>query len=161
MMKEHIYHEAKTKTDENTKFLFYANIVGQGGCGGHGYGIFKNMDSDFQHTKNEEFQNSVIDVLCRKTNTDTYKLYGTKDELENWKYFVFNNKLPLFLGISLITDQNNTVKQYVPWITDNQYTDDEIYKMLNINKNEQLLINLVIKKFERNSKWLKRYIAGE
>ena len=41
MTKDHIYHEGKTKIDENTKFLFYANIVGQGGCGGHGYGIFK------------------------------------------------------------------------------------------------------------------------
>ena len=161
MMKDHIYDPGKTKIDENTKFLFYANIVGQGGCGGHGYGIFKNMDSDFQHTKNGEFQNSVIDVLCRKTNTDTYKLYGTKEELENWKYFAFNNKLPLFLGISLITDQNNTVKQYVPWIVNNQYTDDEIYKILNINKDEQLLINLVIKKFERNSEWFKRYISGK
>ena len=161
MMKDHIYDPGKTKIDENTKFLFYANIVGQGGCGGHGYGIFKNMDSDFQHTKNGEFQNSVIDVLCRKTNTDTYKLYGTKEELENWKYFAFNNKLPLFLGISLITDQNNTVKQYVPWIVNNQYTDDEIYKILNINKDEQLLINLVIKKFERNSEWFKRYMSGK
>ena len=161
MMKDHIYKQGKTKTDENTKFLFYANIVGQGGCGGHGYGIFRNMDSDFQHTKNGEFQNSVIDVLCRKTNTDTYKLYGTKEELENWKYFVFNNKLPLFLGISLITDQNNTVKQYIPWIVNKQYTDDEIYNILNINKDEQLLINLVIKKFERNSKWFKRYMVGE
>ena len=80
MMKDHIYHEGKTKIDENTKFLFYANIVGQGGCGGHGYGIFKNMDSDFQHTKNGEFQNSVIDVLGREIKTGTYRRQGTKEE---------------------------------------------------------------------------------
>ena len=119
------------------------------------------MDSDFQHTKNGEFQNSVIDVLCLKINTDTYKLYGTKEELENWKYFAFNNKLPLFLNIILTIDQHNNSYNYVPWITDKHYTDDEIYKILNINKDEQLLINLVIKKFERNSEWFKRYMSGK
>ena len=36
-----------------------------------------------------------------------------------------------------------------------------IDNILNINKDEQLLINLVIKKFERNSKWFKRYMVGE
>ena len=160
MMKDHIYKQGKTKTDENTKFLFYANIVGQGGCGGHGYGIFRNMDSDFQHTKNGEFQNSVIDVLCRKTNTDTYKLYGTKEELENWKYFVFNNKLPLFLNIILTIDQHNNSYDYAPWITDKHYTDNEIYSILNINKNEEDLINKTILKYERNSNWFKRYMKG-
>ena len=160
MMKDHIYDPGKTKIDENTKFLFYANIVGQGGCGGHGYGIFKNMDSDFQHTKNGEFQNSVIDVLCRKTNTDTYKLYGTKEELENWKYFVFNNKLPLFLNIILTIDQHNNSYNYVPWITDKHYTDDEIYKILNISHEEKELVDKTILKFERNSEWFKKYMEG-
>ena len=160
MMKDHIYDPGKTKIDENTKFLFYANIVGQGGCGGHGYGIFKNMDSDFQHTKNGEFQNSVIDVLCRKTNTDTYKLYGTKEELENWKYFAFNNKLPLFLNIILTIDQHNNSYNYVPWITDKHYTDDEIYKILNISHEEKELVDKTILKFERNSEWFKKYMEG-
>ena len=118
------------------------------------------MDSDFQHTKNGEFQNSVIDVLCLKINTDTYKLYGTKDELENWKYFVFNNKLPLFLNIILAIDQHNNSYDYVPWITDNQYTDDEIYKMLNISYEEKELIDMTILKYERNSEWFKKYMKG-
>ena len=32
MMKDHIYKQGKTKTDENTWFTKYAKIVGTGGC---------------------------------------------------------------------------------------------------------------------------------
>ena len=185
MMKDHIYHEGKTKIDENTWYCKYPEIIGGTGgslCGIESTKVGGKYDAETNFSKHKYgtylisytspcfhyYMNDINKIKPFKYDrgkhiTDKVAdcLYGTKDELENWKYFVFNNKLPLFLGISLITDQNNTVKQYTPWITDNQYTDDEIYKMLNINKDEQLLINLVIKKFERNSKWLKRYIAGE
>ena len=161
MMKDHIYDPSKTKIDENTWFCKISSSICCGGLNPHG------TNKEYQTTLNGIYKNSCVYCLYYNTgiviNNVPHKecVYGTKEELENWKYFAFNNKLPLFLGISLITDQNNTVKQYVPWIVNNQYTDDEIYKILNINKDEQLLINLVIKKFERNSKWLKRYIAGE
>ena len=157
MMKDHIYKEGKTKTDENTAFLNFADI-----CAITGHGNIKSMLSDgaYKHHKYGEFLNRYTEALCRQTETDTYKVYGTKDELENWKYFVFNNKLPLFLNICLIIDQNNTSKGFIPWITNKKYTDDEIYKLLNINDEEQKLINLVIQKFERNSPWFKRYMTG-
>ena len=180
MMKDHIYKQGKTKTDENTWFTKYAKIVGTGGCTICHHGGNLESNNVYTHHKLGDYQISVLSVLYHNNqncinnkllftvnsgNKPTDKiadcLYGTKEELENWKYFVFNNKLPLFLGISLITDQNNTVKQYIPWIVNKQYTDDEIYNILNINKDEQLLINLVIKKFERNSKWFKRYMVGE
>ena len=160
MMKDHIYKEGKTKTDENTAFLNFADIVGQGGCGGHGYGVFNNNDSDFQQTLFGEYQNSVIDVTCRKTDNPRYRVYGTKDELENWKYFVFNNKLPLFLNIVMTIDQHNNSKNYVPWLTDKHYTDNEINNMFEFTKDEISLINKVIEKFERNSEWFKRYMIG-
>ena len=179
MMKDHIYKQGKTKTDENTWFTKYAKIVGTGGCTICHHGGNLESNNVYTHHKLGDYQISVLSVLYHNNqncinnkllftvnsgNKPTDKiadcLYGTREELENWKYFVFNNKLPLF-GISLITDQNNTVKQYIPWIVNKQYTDDEIYNILNINKDEQLLINLVIKKFERNSKWFKRYMVGE
>lgn len=87
-------------------------------------------------------------------------LYGTKQELENWKYFVFNNKIPLFTSIVLVISQNNRVKDFIPWLTDKQYTDEEIYKLLNINEEEQLFIDRTIKKYERHSPWFKRYMCG-
>ena len=161
MMKDHIYDPGKTKIDENTWFCKISSSICCGGLNPHG------TNKEYQTTLNGIYKNSCVYCLYYNTgiviNNVPHKecVYGTKEELENWKYFAFNNKLPLFLGISLITDQNNTVKQYVPWIVNNQYTDDEIYKILNINKDEQLLINLVIKKFERNSEWFKRYMSGK
>ena len=185
MMKDHIYKEGKTKTDENTYYCKYDSIV-DGGIGlstsKKGSTIEQIMKSNtfWSICKNGIYMKSVTDVCCSslypiscelkytkkrgasKEYTDILApmLYGTKDELENWKYFVFNNKLPLFLNICLIIDQNNTSKGFIPWITNKRYTDSEIYKLLNINENEQNLIDSVIQKFERNSTWFKRYMIG-
>ena len=160
MMKDHIYKKGKTKTDENTWFIKIGDIVGSGGLNPHG------TEKEYQYTPFGYFKNSAIYTCYYDTGTVFSQnpqkscVYGTKDELENWKHFVFNNKLPIFLNICLIIDQNNTSKGFIPWITNKQYTDSEIYKLLNINENEQKLIDSVIKKFERNSTWFKRYMIG-
>ena len=88
-------------------------------------------------------------------------LYGTKQELENWKHFVFNNKIPLFTSIVLVIDQNNTCKDVLCWLTDKQYTDSEIYQLLGITEDEQKFIDKTIKKYERHSPWFKRYMCGK
>ncbi len=157
MMKDHIYREGITKTNNNTHYCFFADI-----CAITGHGNEKAMLSNtaYKVCKYGEYLNRYTETLCRLSNTDTYKVYGTKDELENWKYFVFNNKLPLFLNIVLTINQHNNSKDYVPWFTNKKYTDSEIYKILNINNIEQLLINKIIIKFERNNTWFKRYIIG-
>lgn len=87
-------------------------------------------------------------------------VYGAKTEIENWKHFVFNNSLPLFINLCIIVDQNNTVLPYVPWLVDKKYTDKEIYEMFNFTDEEIKLIETTIKKFERNSPWFKRYMCG-
>lgn len=87
-------------------------------------------------------------------------IYGTKEELENWKHFIFNNKLPLFINIVLTFDQNNNSKEFLPWLVDKQYTDEEINKMFGFTEDEIALIDSTIKKFERNSPWFKRYMCG-
>ena len=160
MMKDHIYDPDKTKIDENTWFCKISSSICCGGLNPHG------TNKEYQTTLNGIYKNSCVYCLYYNTgiviNNVPHKecVYGTKEELENWKYFAFNNKLPLFLGISLITDQNNTVKQYVPWIVNNQYTDDEIYKILNISHEEKELVDKTILKFERNSEWFKKYMEG-
>lgn len=88
-------------------------------------------------------------------------LYGTKQELENWKHFVFNNKIPLFTSIVLVIDQHNTCKDVLCWLTDKQYTDSEIYQLLGITEDEQKFIDKTIKKYERHSPWFKRYMCGK
>ena len=87
-------------------------------------------------------------------------VYGTKEELENWKHFIFNNKLPLFINIVLTIDQNNNSKEFLPWLVDKKYTDEEIYTKFNLTQDEIELIDSTIKKFERNSPWFKRYMCG-
>lgn len=86
-------------------------------------------------------------------------VYGKKKELENWQYFAYHNKLPLFIAICLTIDENNNNREYVPWLTDKQYTDEEIYKLLNINKEEQHLIDETIKKFDKDSEFGKRLFS--
>jgi hypothetical protein len=88
-------------------------------------------------------------------------LYGTQTELENWKHFIFNNKLPLFLNIVLTIDQHNNSKDFLPWLVDKQYTDDEINKLFGLTDEEIKLIDTTIKKYERNSPWFKRYMCGK
>ena len=80
--------------------------------------------------------------------------------MENWKHFIFNNKLPLFLNIVLTIDQNNCSKEFLPWLVDKQYTDEEINKMFGFTDEEIALIDRTIKKYERNSPWFKRYMCG-
>lgn len=87
-------------------------------------------------------------------------VYGTREELENWKHFIFNNKPPLFLNIVLTIDQNNNSKEFLPWLVDRQYTDEEINEMFGFTEKEIALIDRTIKKYERNSPWFKRYMCG-
>lgn len=85
---------------------------------------------------------------------------GTKEELENWKYFVFNNSLPLFINICMTIDQHNNSLDYVPWLVDKKYADQEIYEMFGFTDEEIKLIETTIKKYERYSPWFKRYMCG-
>ena len=57
-------------------------------------------------------------------------------------------------------DQHNNSLNYVPWLVDKKYTDQEIYDMFNFTEEEIKLIETTIKKYERNSPWFKRYICG-
>ena len=101
-----------------------------------------------------------LDSGNHSTGKITTNIYGTKEELENWKHYIFNNKLPLFLNIVLTIDQNNNSTKYLPWLVDKQYTDEEIYELLGLTEDEIKLIDRTIKKYERNSPWFKRYMCG-
>ena len=113
------------------------------------------------------YKNYISDVPLKSygrskkiTENDAACITGTKEELENWKHFVFNNSLPLFINIVMTIDQHNTSLDYVPWLVDKKYTDQEIYDMFNLTDAEIKLIETTIKKYERNSPWFKRYICG-
>lgn len=94
------------------------------------------------------------------TDNDASCIYGTKQELENYKYFISNNSLPLFINICMTIDQNNNSLDYVPWLVDKKYTDEEIYEKFGFTEDEIKLIETTIKKYERYSPWFKRYMCG-
>ena len=57
-------------------------------------------------------------------------------------------------------DQQNNTLDYVPWIVDKKYTDEEIYNKLDINDDMKKLIDDTLKKFERQSPWKIRLMCG-
>ena len=88
-------------------------------------------------------------------------LVDTKEHLENWKHFIFNNKLPLFINMCLTIDQHNNSKPFLPWLVDKHYTDDDINKMFGFTEEEVALIDKTLKKYERHSPWFRRYMCGK
>lgn len=116
------------------------------------------------HDYNNEISNTPLcsyDSGKHLTDKIADNIYGTKEELENWKHFIFNNKLPLFINIVMNIDQSNNSTEFLPWLVDNQYTDEEINKLFNFTDEEIKLIDTTIKKYERNSPWFKRYMCGK
>lgn len=124
-----------------------------------GYGIHPNYEiTDTPQYAFKACGNSVKNK--NYSDKHSVQLCGTKSELENWKHFIFNNKLPLFINIVMTINQNNNSKEFIPWLVDKQYTDDEINEMFGFTEEEIKLIDTTIKKYERNSLWFKRYMCG-
>ena len=171
MMKNHV----TTVEIDKMLFLPYREILTYHGwdsevdyvqtANGTYYGIYT---TPCCHKDRNEIRNFIGKTAEKKTkdgrkyggNSDT-SVYGTREELENWKHFVFNNKLPLFLNIVLTIDQNNNSKEFVPWLVDRQYTDDEINKLFGFTEEEIRLMDVTLKKYERNSPWFRRYMCGK
>ena len=184
-MKNHIYHKNKSIINDKTYFTKYAETISIIGCvfsaettganynsdcnyRKHKYGEFMSgYFSAYYHTNFNEISNHILksiklgSTIGTLSDKDAPCLYGTKEELENWQYYIYNNKLPLFISICLIITACNPAKNYVPWLVDNKYTDEEIYKKLDLNQEEIDLIDKTIKKFERYSPWFKRYSNGK
>ena len=57
-------------------------------------------------------------------------------------------------------DQHNNSLQYVPWLVDRVYTDEEIYQLYKLTDKEIELIEQTIMKFERKSIWFNKYMKG-
>ena len=87
-------------------------------------------------------------------------VYGTHQEMMNYKHYVLNNTLPIFINICMTIDQNNNSLKYVPWLVDKQYTDQEIYEMFGFTEQEINLIEKTIRKYERSSPFFKRVMCG-
>ena len=175
-----INHTTNVKQGNNTWYAKYAKRISGGSIGcsltsqavGMSYesekiwynGFLKGYITPLFHLNNNDIQQNPVcknDHGNKLTKENAENIYGTKEELENWKYFVLNNKLPLFLNMVLIYSCDNNSKNFVPWLVDRKYTDDEINQLFNFTEEEIKLIDSTLKKFERNSPWFRRYICGK
>ena len=179
MMKNHI---TKQKIIGDYWYAKYSEIISLGGCAATTGTVGCKYDAKnvWINTSNGDYCTCFVTTayhtygneisqnpLCSYDRSHKLKdkiadnVYGTKQELENWKHFIFNNKLPLFLNIVLTIDQHNNSKEFLPWLVDKQYTDDEINKLFGFTEEEIKLMDDTLKKFERNSPWFKRYMCGK
>ena len=177
-VKNHLYLPNKSNKKEGNYYCKFAGIISANMCGG-GNRFFSN--EMFRLTLNKDYYLAFTAPLFHSDRTSDIQNYtnerrtrggvkiegseaecitGTKEELENWKYFVFNNSLPLFINICMTIDQNNNSLDYIPWLVDKKYTDEEIYEMFGFTDEEINLIETTIKKYERYSPWFKRYMCG-
>lgn len=58
-------------------------------------------------------------------------------------------------------DQHNNSLQYVPWLVDRVYTDEDIYNMYGFTQEEKEFIDETLKRFERKSEWFMSYMKGK
>ena len=170
MMKNHIY-DGKSNNEDLWYLPFgdyMINTIASGGVDStnmyntYNYNIingnFFGTYTDALFLNNKQITNYV---QINNHNNMYSSLTDTKQHLENWKHFVFNNKLPLFLNICLTINQNNNSKEFLPWLVDKQYTDEEINNLFHFTDEEISLMDKTIKKFERHSPWFKRYMCGK
>lgn len=175
MMKQHV---TMTDMGDNMHYAKYTRVVTGNFCSG-GNGRF-NSDVMYRKHNGKDYyvgyfcsllhcDGEIQDKLCqRRTNAGktiedsvAENIYGTKEELENWKHFVFNNKLPLFLNMVLTYSCDNNLLPFTPWLVDHKYTDDEINKLFGFTEEEIRLMDMTLKKYERNSPWFRRYMCGK
>ena len=172
MMDKHVFKK-NSKVDANTKYLRYWNYQMYGLGSNYGGVVKQYLDDSNALQRNVASGRYMMSYVASAADGDICNnvvvgakgnmcdcVYGTRGELENWKHFIFNNKLPLFINIVLTIGQNNNSKEFLPWIVDKKYTDEEIYAKFNLTKDEIVLIDETIKKFERNSPWFERYMCG-
>ncbi len=171
---EHKLKEHITKCPINDENVFYTKIANTGRCGcksgarfhldSYYYGnifkyyYFNGMDDRDGITntfpKKRDSGNKITDV-----NVD-FCIFGTKTELENWQHFIYKTDLSLFVNLVRSVNQANNSKEFLPWLVDKQYTDEEINKLFGFTDEEIKLINRTIEKYKRNSPWFKRYMCG-
>ena len=181
-MSNHIYKGGKF---ENQYFIPYSELCGVSPMGNYAFRPIASLsDKNFISTVNGEFHRYYFTTLFHPSYdiTDTIPkriasggstsagtkyqdkdcacITGTKEELENYKHYVFNNKLPLFINIVMTIDQHNNSLHYVPWLVDKKYTDEDIYNMYGFTQEEIQLIDDTLLKFERNSEWFISYMKG-
>lgn len=111
--------------------------------------------------KNREIYNSIQDDMQNYVICDIFELYEqNKQALNNWKHFVYETYLGHFIPIVCLISKQNTVYNYMPFITD-YMNDEQLYKRFAFTEEEIKLIESTCRKFDRDNWWFKRYATGD
>jgi hypothetical protein len=153
----------KKLEDDSIKYLPYPSIVPWHQT----MNEFKQLPVGNVHVKRficpciTDIRNTVVkEIPINNAHNKCSCTYGTEEQLNNFKHFVYYNKLPSFICMCTIIAQNNNAKEYIPWLVDRQYTDEEINIKFNFTEEEIQFIDRVIKKHNSNSLWYKRSMLG-
>lgn len=162
-----INHITREKvSDKDIRYLRYAEIISSSE---------KYSNTDIMSDGHTEYFASVLSPMIHQSDQKLYDdiplnmfkgasccVYGTEEELDNWKYFAFNNKIGKFINAVLIISADAKVAiKMLCWLVDRKYTDDEIYEMYEFDADEIDLIEHIVKRFEWKSKWFQRMFTGD
>ena len=174
---DNFYHYSKNKQlNENTAYMPVSNRFLTTIGSGHNMNNDNEWQKDPKH--NTEYISSIIMSFATKNITnnrslgkkggpidciyyDKFDSYEkNKEFLENYYQTVKTSNFFHFIGLTIIIDDQGADKvlKFSPILNyDHVYTDEELYKLFNITKEEQELINDTCKKFERQNKFIKEY----
>lgn len=164
IMIDHKFESDKI-VDHNTYFTRYAYIRTIHGPNStedyqkHAFGTFYNYGTLAVHKS--KVCTNIVPIQKNKSRKDTFCwLFGSKGEINNFIYYAYHNKLPLFLSIITTIGQNNWLFRVLPWICDKKYTDNEIYNILHFSQEEIKLIEKTVMYYEKSSPIFMRYMSG-
>ena len=174
VLEDFIYKKGQEVPD-NTHYIKFLNLIGRSFCGDPRvtdewyenellspicYYAIADKRAGIKDTPHYQLANGRTYQNPLFTNTLSDQIYGTKEELENFMYNVYNCDLFPFLGIIFNFNMRNQCYHYVPFLSYSKYYSDEIYKILNLTDQEIGIIEKTIKKFKRGSNWYKRLQFG-
>ena len=171
-MIDHCINLKKYKEYENKGYYFipYGNYMINNLGSNQGYfdkmysknnlGTFYNCFTSVTGLDSKITYNEVPKGIRRGSPFDCI-YFETEKEAENWKYNGEHNNIVIFVNICLTIDEHNNSREYIPWLVDKKYTNEEIYKLLDITEEEQELIDKTIKKFDINTNWCKKLLNNE
>lgn len=183
-MKNHVVTELTSLLDSSYFTKYSANILGGSGGGfaaSYGknikwpvlndiakfdsiFGTYVNgyLAPNYHPTKNYISKHMIKSNKPNsgETGDKIMNLFGSKEELENWKWNSENNPLVLFMNIVYTIDSNNRTKNVMPWVVDKKYKTKEMFDLCHLTKEERQFVMFVLMKFRRDGAWFRRYLLG-
>ena len=166
MFRSHVVNHNKPNYNKNDYFLRFATMMPAHGYYSevdyikHPFGQYYGSYSTSVTHKDDYLPVKTIGIKSTSKNNPWDCTFGAKEELINLSYNNLNTKLFCFIQCVMAINTKGNCYDYIPWLVDKKYTDEEIYEKFGFTEDEIKLIETTIKKYERYSPWFKRYMCG-